>query len=504
MDARDPGPAAPSSAGAERPTGAVLLIHGIGEPVPYQTTDAFVRGLAGELGLRPGTMEHRLVRYDGRPTSSVRMHLPEPLGRSGVRALDVFEFYWAGLVEDRIGLRQVLGWLARTALTPLRYWAQLAAVLAPERVGATQAPFPVWPTLLREVARSAGLIALAALIVYPFLFAALHAREVARAGAELLAVLGAVSHPLPLVFVLLLAGIGLGILWAYAKQLAGSRVAEAAGTRSIEAAASQRWLGASLVAGVALLVLAGAVHAVFGLALPQLLAALWRAIRPWPVLAPLLAAVIAAFARGFLVHFVGDIALYVTADERSSFYRTRAEILEGSTTALRALLTDPTYDAVYLVGHSLGSVIAYDTINRYLRELRAEPEDPTRSITLELDRLRGLLTFGSPLDKVYYFFRTDVEDREAVRAQILSSLHGFRKLASGREYGDLKLAPYVIPEPGRFQWLNVFSPADLVSGHLDFYRVDVQRSRRYAAWPVRAHLRYWSDPGFYELVRVWL
>ncbi len=484
-------------------TAAILLIHGIGEPVPYQATNAFVRGLAGELGLGPETMEHRLARQGEQSTSSIRMHLAEPLGRSGVGTLDVYEFYWAGLVEERIKLRQVLGWLARTALTPLRYWSQLATVLAPENAGAAQAPSVVWRSLLREVLRSVGLIVLAALVVFPFLYAALHARELARSGGDFLAVLRAVSDPLPLALVLLFAGIGLGILWASATYRTGLRPAGTAGAPDIEVAASRSWLRASLVAGVALLVLAGAVHAAFHLDLPGLLRHLWSVVRPWPVLAPLLATVVAVLARRFLVHFIGDIALYVTADERASFYRTRAEILEGSTTALRALLADPAYDVVYLAGHSLGSVIAYDTINRYIREVRTDPSMPGQPTTVDLNRLRGLLTFGSPLDKVYYFFRTDVGDREAVRAQILSSLHGFRKVGSGRDYGDLKLAPYRIPEPADFQWLNVFSPADPVSGYLDFYRVDVQRSRRYVAWPVGAHLRYWDDPDFYRLVAEW-
>jgi len=38
----------------------------------------------------------------------------------------------------------------------------------------------------------------------------------------------------------------------------------------------------------------------------------------------------------------------------------------------------------------------------------------------QLQKLRGLLTFGSPLDKIYYFFREHVKEDQAIRAQILS------------------------------------------------------------------------------------
>jgi hypothetical protein len=50
---------------------------------------------------------------------------------------------------------------------------------------------------------------------------------------------------------------------------------------------------------------------------------------------------------------------------------------------------------------ALGSVIAYDTINELLARSRAGPSpDPS-----DLERLVGMVTFGCPLNKVFYFFR---------------------------------------------------------------------------------------------------
>ena len=153
---------------------------------------------------------------------------------------------------------------------------------------------------------------------------------------------------------------------------------------------------------------------------------------------------------------------------------------------------------------SLGSVIAYDAVNRLAREVRAEHRETEPGLSqAELDKLYGLLTFGSPLDKVYYFFRTVVAAEEVIRAQLLASLHGFRQRRSGRDYGQFTLARYVIPAPAQFRWLNVYSRLDLVSGCLDFYDVDVQRARPYGN-PLTAHLAYWADTGFYEEVAGWM
>jgi len=45
----------------------------------------------------------------------------------------------------------------------------------------------------------------------------------------------------------------------------------------------------------------------------------------------------------------------------------------------------------------------------------------------DLQRLKTFITFGSPLDKVLYFFRQQLKPYETVRAHILHELHGFRQ-----------------------------------------------------------------------------
>ena len=78
----------------------------------------------------------------------------------------------------------------------------------------------------------------------------------------------------------------------------------------------------------------------------------------------------------FVQEYLGDVAVYVNTDQKAKNYAARAEILDGSTTALSRLLKAKVkddqkrerwkYDEVLLVGHSLGSVISYDTIDELL------------------------------------------------------------------------------------------------------------------------------------------
>jgi hypothetical protein len=475
---------------------AVVVIHGIGEQNPFETLDAFARGLGAELDVRAEQLEHRLIWRGGRADSAVRVPLKGPLGRAAVTALDLYEYYWAGEAERRITLRAVLAWIARTSVSPLWHWSQQPALLFRE-AGALRRKLWIF---VREVLRAVMLVVIAALILSAFVYAAASAGRVADAGRSLWAGFRNMQHPVWGLVFFLLAAFALLILNGGRKLLGQIGRSQA----WVDPGTSRWWAAASFTGATVLALLAALLYWWFGLDLPGVLDAGWNAIRPGPVLLPLIAAGFTLVARRILIKFLGDVALYVTADEKSSFFRTRELILSGATRQLRTLLQDRSYSAVYLAGHSLGSVIAYDTVNRLAREVRSDSEGAAGKLEQEeLDRLYGLLTFGSPLDKVYYFFRTLVGERQVVRAQLLSSLHGFHQQASGRDYGHFRFRPYRIPEPGDFRWLNVYAPADPVSGFLDFYRVSTQVRRPY--WnPLGAHLQYWNDPLFYREVAAWL
>jgi len=268
--------------------------------------------------------------------------------------------------------------------------------------------------------------------------------------------------------------------------------------KPIQTSAEQLWFWSALISGV-LLLAAGFILATYYNVDPGRI--MVRVLRRNAT--PLLGAGIATFLCYALTAYVADVAVYVTADAKSKNYAARTAILKGSTQALVQLLTDQKYDRVILAGHSLGSVIAYDTINELLSQVNATPgpaaDQPVPLLSApELKKLKGLVTFGSPLDKIYYFFREHVKRDQAIRAQILSMLHSFRKLPSGRDYSPYEFN-YSFRQLDDLIWLNAWARLDPVGAKLKFYALPDQDQQCFPyRVPVWAHLSYWADPNFYS------
>jgi hypothetical protein len=236
-----------------------------------------------------------------------------------------------------------------------------------------------------------------------------------------------------------------------------------------------------------------------------------------------LAAVAGAWKLGaFLVGWIGDVAIYFGGlDARSRHNRAREEILHLVTSKLVALarLTQdpprrsrrrkgtgtPYYDEVLVAAHSLGSVIAYDAINRLAVEQRSDTDgDEFRMAREDFDRIKGLFSFGSPLDKVVYFFQRTGDVREPVRAQIVSSLISLRRHSTGRPYGAFKIEEYQAIQPEGFRWHNAWSWGDVLGHRLDHFQIDKGKQFHFDYLPLVAHTRFWKDPGFYQRVAEWI
>ena len=486
-----------------KPRAALVLVHGIGEQGPYEVLDTFVRGLVrGYLHegsapkLEPRLHEVQTGESAGTTRFSLRVTHPElPYD------LDVFEVYWAGLVQGRIGVRQVFEWMLATVVTPLRYWQQQASSALRQR-GRTHVLF----VILREVAQALLLLGVAAGLVYIAATAALNYRTVYRELDSLAQQVQAVTaQPVWFVLLLLLSIIALLLTFSIVSSLLSAwrirRRHRALGVdwAGLEATTLRTWVVPSVLMVALLAGVTSYLYRRLEPTLTPLLSHLFTLLTRGEVLGALGVITLALVGGGLLVRYVGDVVLYVTADQKSAFYRTRQEIRRTTGDLLKDLLTHQkegkdSYDALFLAGHSLGSVIAFDAINDLER-------DPTASQVLN-DKLRGLLTFGSPLDKVYYFFRQRVRAEAAVRAQVLSYLHATRRKRSGLEYGPYTFEPYEVPR-STFYWMNLYSTLDFVSGYLDFYEVDEQHDLGYRL-PVVAHSSYWQDDDFYRLVVKWL
>ena len=163
----------------------------------------------------------------------------------------------------------------------------------------------------------------------------------------------------------------------------------------------------------------------------------------------LLLAVLGRFAAGFIRQFVGDVVVYVNAYSADRFADARERIQKRALDLAQFICTDDcAYDKMVYAGHSLGSVIVYDTLNRLLLDALAQGNGRIEHMVAR----SRLLTWGSPLDKVAFVFWT------AGQKQGLRDL-----LAQNRQP--------LISQPAlrRFRWVNVWNRSDPVSSTLDYF-----------------------------------
>ena len=475
---------------------AMLVIHGIGEQNPYETLDAFARGvfgyLADKLRLNVALSPLLLALKDWTQVGMrITVSPGQGPGREGI--VDLFEYYWAPQTEDKLSWKNTLKWLILTDLTPLRYFADnlQEMITAQRKIPAFGSSLKLYA---REVLRvlflyvplGAGVLWLFSWISHPVAaWSGLQpARDLLRPYLTWPKLLGLT----PYVLAVLMAGFMLQSLGEYFRRR----------LQTIQKQAELWWFALAAATAAAFLAMGNLMPSRYSIDLRPLLTGIFSR----PVLVPLALLAGAAFWRYVLTAYVADVAVYVTADAKSKSYAARSAILKDSTAALKRILESEDYDRVILAGHSLGSVIAYDTLNELLSQFNAAPgppdDRPASSLTLaQLQKMRGLLTFGSPLDKIYYFFRQHVKENQAIRAQILSMLYSFRKVPSGRDYGRFRFT-YSFPQLDGLVWLNAYSPLDPVSAKLKFYRLPDDDQKRFWYWiPGLAHLSYWGDADFY-------
>jgi hypothetical protein len=196
-----------------------------------------------------------------------------------------------------------------------------------------------------------------------------------------------------------------------------------------------------------------------------------------------------AQVRELMIQYVGDVAIYVRPNKLDRFNQVRNEIKEAARLAASAIFTayDESetkflYDQVALVGHSLGSVIAYDTLDRLMMD-----DSLTKNALQVSDRTKALVTFGSPLNKTAFFFTIQAKDSLHIRERLAATVQPL--ITSYQRFRNLA-------------WINVYSPHDIISGSLRFYdwpgthippAVD-NIADPDACVPLLAHNSYWTNP----------
>ena len=484
---------------------AVLVCHGMGQQVQFETLDAVARGveLAAE---QSGATTARDMTVSLHPSGGRFMGRAElRLSHSNGDAVEAhfFEAYWAPITEGKITLKQTLSFLRDAGSRGLKF-AYQHGVFDRLMFGKRE-EFQIPAARVLHLALALWILVLiiaafSALALVPVLKLVDLLRNVASSDFAFAA---AVSYSIALSIVIA------ALLALPAAYLLRSRRAEPAPVvdKPFGFLSPSLWRRSAMVLAAATVVTIGAWL--------TYRAGLWM-YRVW--LAPLAAdpsahitgLVVAAltfgaefvllrmFTQRFLIQFVGDVAAYISPFKVSTFEEIRHDVQDRAKTVAKFIYqsgrsaNEPRYDKVFFVGHSLGSVIAYDALNDSINRDTVpngwEPGSQPGQLDV-LARTRMLLTLGSPLDKIAFIFRTQVTNSEVQLRESLTTL----------------LQPLVVDYGNRVaRWINLWAPSDWISGRLTYYdsptppagREVCNLRNKGAARPWVAHTRYWTDPLF--------
>jgi len=210
--------------------------------------------------------------------------------------------------------------------------------------------------------------------------------------------------------------------------------------------------------------------------------------------------------RSILTAYAGSLVAYLSPYKDSKWDELRSKIQQVGLDAGRLILDGhaytrwiPKYEKIVYIAHSLGSVIAYDTLNALINSEAAQL--PRGATNPAVERTKALITLGSPLDKTAFLFRVQFKV-SAGRLDQEGELRETMVCAVQPLITDYDLYRFKIPPPKRPRWINLWSPRDIVSGKLSYYDAPMvpqsapQHVRNLidpAAWkPILAHNQYWT------------
>jgi hypothetical protein len=437
-----------TSATPEGPV-AVLVCHGMGQQVRYETISSVAEAILIE------------AREQGATISPVEVHLCEEnnslLARAEIQWTDaakqehnvhVYEAYWAPLTEGQVSYWDTIKFLLLAAAKGLWFSRPFSSRRFERWMFGGPKPL---------VIRRATFLALLVIVGVVVSQVAIIGFVLLQLAAQYKAVL---AQPTPGLYIHDLIHV-LG-WWKILHRWV-------------------RWIGPFLPG-----------HAV--LFHPPLFVRAW-----WAALAKLviwiLAIAEALGARYFIVEFVGDVAAYVSPYKDSKFDELRQKIQAVGLSVGKVIYgfgprtaNVPDYRKVVVVGHSLGSVLAYDTLDALINQDNVSAPAARRGV---VERTRALVTFGSPLDKTAFIFRMQARSGEAwIREQMVASAQPL-------------IVSYALFRPPSFAWVNIWSPMDIISGELNYYddplippndphRVQNVRDKQ-ANIPLYAHVQYWGN-----------
>lgn len=453
---------------------AVFVAHGMGQQVPFETMDSVAAGLM------------RIARKDGKPAAAIRaetcmvggqklqrleLDMQDPHGQP--LEVHVYEGYWAPITEGQVKIMDVMSFLLRGGFNGMRNaWKDFHRWMfgAPVNFGSRPST-----GIHLSIASLAVLSLIAANFLVTVMFADRLAGRLKDAAGGAVFDDGTFTALTTLVAGWVIYSIVIGALLYIAHRVRG-----------------RGW-----TLPLAVLLWAWVAYTIAGLGIvPPLALAGWIDVSSFgmrffntysvPVWIGLVA--LSAVLRSVMIQFPGDVAAYISSHTLDRFQEIRTKIKEAVGKVAKAVYADRSYEGVVWVGHSLGSVVVYDALNALIMDDELTSQQPDA-----VKRTKLLVTFGSPLDKIAFIFAAQwvsvTESREALAASFQPLILDYERFRS-------------IP------WVNIWSPADIISGDLDFYddlaKADGREVKNLvdtrATTPLLAHVEYWQNRLLYEQI----
>ena len=266
----------------------------------------------------------------------------------------------------------------------------------------------------------------------------------------------------------------------------------------------------------------GVVSKIF-IVLNLLITVILKMVSYLPIIGEFAASLLQSFVKRSLNKFVnvlGDISVYNVVDPKSKMYSVRRQIMDGAVKSIKFLIEKTSngkraYPSVLVAGHSLGTQISFDAINKlnmllnqglidgYDNEGRCTRDGSDVGISKISDQLKGYITFGSPLDKIVFFLREKTPPEQILRQQLLEAYHCFKQLkwsANKIEAEYLQLEMCLKRYLDDIPWRNYYDDKDYVSGRLDYYGALVNINCHFNAKSVFSftHSDYWNECLMYR------
>lgn len=470
---------------------AVVYFHGIGQQRHYEQVCRLVQRLdefsyARYASGDPAYKERRLVEIVGRADPwniasmdgeegedvvSVRTRLSQPEGAPPVH-VKFFEAYWAPEAADAPGALSVVHWIARQFRTPLKTvfapWRSYERLRRADLIGLSRSRRDAKP---EEAETLIGRVTTLVRLYGDFHDASARRRYPRGTFGQFRTFVKDSKGDAPELIALLHA-------WRRYHRVRQVLIMLAIASVLVGAAAS---LGLLLIACYWVLAKLAPFTAFAGTPLLDTSPAM---------VSSAMAAVLATLGvTRFLSEYVGDVQQFVTYEEAEPMYRRRKAIITSSLKSLRYVLADAKCTRTVLVSHSLGTAIAVDTLLELRRfNMARTPDDPMKG-PVNLKKITHLVTMGSPIDKINYFFGA------------LTSQYRVYECLIDNLRGDIGTPPFsLVGRQPQIHWINYWDSADIISGPIETVAPGILRDQevdnvRIASYPLPAPLA--SHEGYF-------